>query len=411
MTTAYSTLNDGLAAPQNGLLPWSQGAGHIDPNKATNPGLVYDLAKADYVQYNCKVNKASVSPASDCTTYGTLDETYNLNLPSITVASVVGTTSVRRTVTNVGSASANYTATVAVPGFSATVTPSSLSLAPGASASFAVQLTAAGAAVNVWQFGSVTLTDGTHVVRSPVSAKVGLQVSAPPEITSDKVSGSKLFVVRTGYSGVMPTAKGGLKEATIGAQTTLAGGGISSAQMQAACTAGVSTPNITVYSVDVPVNTVVNRFALFQADSNPGDDHDLGVLAPSGTWTYVGSDGSDENLQFTNPAAGTWKVCVGAYASNVAAMKHRLNSWVVTRSDVGGKLVLAVPGKVVAGATTSVGFSWSTLEQNKRYVGAAQFMDLNNVVTATTVLRVETGTASIPSPAAEKAARTEVAVK
>jgi hypothetical protein len=411
MTTTYSTLDDGLPAPQNGLLPWSQGAGHIDPNKATDPGLVYDLAKADYVQYNCKVNKASVSPASDCTTFGTLDETYNLNLPSITVASVVGTTSVRRTVTNVGSASASYTASASVPGFSATVSPSSLTLAPGASANFTVQLTSAGAAANVWQFGSLNWTDGTHVVRSPISAKVGLQVSSPAEIASDKVSGSKLFAVRTAYSGVMPTAKGGLKEATIGAQTTLAGAGVSSAQMQAACAAGVSTANISVYSFAVPVNTVVARFALFQGDGNPGDDHDLGVLAPSGTWSYSGNDGSDENLQFPSPAAGTWKVCVGAYASNVAAMKHRLNSWVVTRSDVGGKLVLAVPGKVAAGANTSVGFSWSTLEQNKRYLGAAQFMDLNNVVTATTVLKVETGTASIPSSAAEKAAPKGVAVQ
>jgi hypothetical protein len=404
MTTTYSTLNDGLAAPQNGLLPWSQGAGHIDPNKATDPGLVYDLAKADFVQYNCKVNKATVSPASDCTTYGTLDETYNLNLPSITVASVVGTTPVRRTVTNVGSATATYTATGSVPGFSTVVTPASLTLAPGASASFTVQLANAGAAVNAWQFGSLNWTDGTHVVRIPVSARIGLQVSAPAELVSDKVSGSKLFTVKTGYSGVMPYAKGGLKEATIGAQTTLAGAGVSSAQMQAACTAGVSTANITVYSFAVPVNTVAARFALFQGDGNPGDDHDLGVLSPSGTWAYSGSDGSDESLQFPSPAAGTWKVCVGAYASNVAAMKHRLNSWVVTRTDVGGKLVLAVPGKVVAGANTSVGFSWSGLELNKRYLGAAQFMDLNNVVTATTLLKVETGTTSIPSSAAEKAA-------
>jgi hypothetical protein len=108
MTTAYTTLNDGLAGAQNGLLPWSQGAGHVDPNKATNPGLVYDAGKADYVAYQCKVNKAAVSPASDCTTFGTLDETYNLNLPSITVGSVQGNVTVRRKVTNVSGASATW---------------------------------------------------------------------------------------------------------------------------------------------------------------------------------------------------------------------------------------------------------------------------------------------------------------
>ena len=36
----------------------------------------------------------AVSPTSDCTTYGTLDATNKLNLPSITVASVPGTVAV-----------------------------------------------------------------------------------------------------------------------------------------------------------------------------------------------------------------------------------------------------------------------------------------------------------------------------
>jgi subtilisin family serine protease len=403
MTTGYSTLDDGVAGQSNGLLPWSQGAGHIDPNRAVDPGLVYDLGKADYVQYNCKVNRASVIPASDCTTYGILDESYNLNLPSITVASVQGPTTVRRSVTNVGSTSTTYTSSGTVPGFTTTVTPSALTLAPGATGSFTVRLTPANAPANVWQFGSLSWTDGTHAVKIPVSARAGLAVTAPAELTSDKTAGSKLFLVKTSYGGVMPYAKGGLKEATVGEQVTLAANPLSSAALQTACAAGVNTASVRVYPVTVPAGTVVARFALYQPDSNAGDDHDLGLLAPNGAWTYSGNDGSNEAVQIASPAAGTYRACVVAYGSNVAAMRHRLQSWVVSRTDpVGGKFVVAVPGKVVGGVNTTVGMSWSGLELNKRYIGGAQFMDANGNVSATTVLRVETGEAGIPAAQAEK---------
>ena len=130
MTTTYSTLNDGLPGAQNGLLPWAQGAGHVDPNEAIDPGLVYDAGKADFVKYQCKVNRTAVS-ASDCATYGTLDETYNLNLPSITAGTVVGNVTVTRNVTNVGGSSATYTASASVSGFSTVVTPASLDACSG----------------------------------------------------------------------------------------------------------------------------------------------------------------------------------------------------------------------------------------------------------------------------------------
>ncbi|MDQ2820606.1 MAG: S8 family serine peptidase [Pseudomonadota bacterium] len=411
MTTGYNTLTDNLPAPQTGTLPWAQGAGHIDPNKATDPGLVYDAGKADFVQYNCKVNKASVSPASDCTTFGTLDETYNLNLPSITVAAVQGSVTVRRTVTNVGASSATYTATGSVPGFTTVVTPSTLSLAPGASGSFTVKLTNATALANTWNFGSLNWTDGTHNVKIPVTAKIGvpLQVNQA-EITSDKLSGSKLFAVKAGYSGTMTYAKGGLKEATLGDTVNLTPRALSSVQLKAICQTGTSVQGVRVYPITVPANTVVLRTALFQEDSNAGDDHDMGLLAPDGTWVYSGNDGTIESAQIASPAAGNYKACVVAYAGN-ASMKHRLNSWVVTTSDAANKMSVAVPSKVVVGTNTAVAMTWSGLMQNKRYLGAAQFLDAGNVVRATTVLRIETGTASIPAAQVEKTQPSELAAQ
>jgi hypothetical protein len=404
MTTGYATLNDGLAGAQNGRLPWSQGAGHVDPNKAVNPGLVYDAGKADFIAYQCKVNKAAVTPASDCTTYGTLDESYNLNLPSITVSSVQGNVTVRRKVTNVGDTSATYNAVASVPGFTTLVTPASLTLAPGASATFTVKLTAnTSTPAEVWQFGSLTWTGAGNTVRSPIQAKVGKPVVAPSDMTSDKVSGSKLFLVKTGFSGRMGGIKGGLKEVTLGEAVSRTPEKLSSASLKTACAAGSDTASVKVYNVAVPAGTIVARFALRQADVGAaGDDHDMGVLAPNGAWTYSGNDGSNESVQLSSPAAGDYKVCVVAYGGS-DVMTHRLSSWVVTPSDVGGKFVLAVPSKVVAGNNTTVGMSWSGLSDNQRYLGGAQFLDLNNAVQATTVLRVETGAAGIPAAESDRA--------
>jgi hypothetical protein len=404
MTTGYTTLNDGVAGASNGLLPWAQGAGHVDPNKASDAGLVYDAGKADFVQYQCKVNKAAVTPASDCTTFGTLDETYNLNMASITVANVVGSTTVRRKVTNVSAASSTYTASASVPGFTTVVTPSTLTLAPGASASFTVKLTATTAAANVWQFGSLSWADGSHVVRSPIQAAVGKPITAPAELTSDKLSGSKLFLVKTGFSGAMSAIKGGLKEVTMGDAATLVPGALSSASLKAACIAGNDTASVKVYNMAVPAGAIVAKFALRQLDvSGSLDDNDMGVVTPSGAWGYSGNDGSNESVQVSNPAAGNYKVCVTAYASANPSMTHRLSSWVVTPSDVGGKLVLALPSKVVAGNNSTIGVSWSALESNKRYLGGAQFRDLSGVVQAVTVLRIDTGAAAIPAAEADKA--------
>jgi hypothetical protein len=410
MTTGFTTLNDGVAGASNGLLPWSQGAGHIDPNKAIDPGLVYDAGKADFIQYNCKVNKSSVSPASDCTTFGTLDETYNLNLPSITVSAVQGSAVVRRNVTNVGTSAATYTATASVPGFTTVVSPSTLTLAPGATGSFTVTLTNVNAVANTWNFGSLSWTDGTHNVKIPVSAKIGVPLQvAVPEITSDKVSGSKLFAVKAGYNGVMTSAKGGLKEATVGNEVTLSAAATSSAALKTLCTTGANTAAVRVYPITVPANTVVLRAALFQEDSNAGDDHDMGLLAPDGTWVYSGNDGSGESAQIASPAAGTYKACVVAYGSDAPTMRHRLNSWVVSTSDAATKLTVAVPAKVVQGVNTTVGVTWSGLAQNKRYLGGIQFKDATGVVRATTVLRVETGSASIPAALAERAGSAKTA--
>jgi subtilisin family serine protease len=393
MTTAYTTLNDGVAGLSNGLLPWSQGAGHVAPNLAVDPGLVYDVGTVDYIRYQCKVNRAAVSPASDCTTYGTLDETYNFNLPSITVGSVTGSVTVKRSVTNVGNASASYSATAAVPGFTAVVAPTTLTLAPGETKSFTLTLTAAGAAINDWKYGSLVWSDGVHTVKSPVSAKVGKAITSPALLTGNTVSGTRLITINTGIAGRISANKGGMKDVTLGATTALVPGTLSSSGLKTACIAGNDLPNVKVYPVTIPAGAIVARFALRNADVGAlGDDNDLMLLAPGNVAVYSGNDGSNEAVEMVNPAAGSYKVCVVAYAG-APSMTHQLSSWVVTTADASSTLNVLLPGQVFAASTATVGVAWKNLATGGRYVGGFQLKDPGGTVQATTVLRVDPGAA------------------
>ncbi len=413
MTTAYTTLDDGQPGAANGLLPWSQGAGHVDPNKAIDPGLVYDADRTDYIRYQCKVNRAAVSPASDCTTYGTLDETYNFNLPSITVGGVTGATTVTRRVTNVSASPATYTAAATVPGFNAVVTPSSLSLAPGETKSFTVRLTVTSAVQNQWAFGAMAWTDGNHVVRIPVSARAGKALSAPAEVTGTTVSGSRLLTIATSISGRLSANKGGMKAVTTGAVTTLTpNDNTTSALLRAACSAGVDTASIKVYPVTIPAGGIVARFELRNADVGvAGDDFDLGIMSPGNSaWLYSGNEGSNEAVELTAPAAGNYRVCVAAWGSgnNSATMTHKLSSWVVTAADASSSLNVLLPGNVVAGGTATIGVGWSGLAAGNRYLGGFQLKDPGGAVQTNTVVRVDTtGAAPLVFPTGSSPSKTQ----
>uniref|UniRef100_A0A6V7QYQ7 Uncharacterized protein n=1 Tax=Ananas comosus var. bracteatus TaxID=296719 RepID=A0A6V7QYQ7_ANACO len=76
------------------------GAGHVNPSKANNPGLIYDIKFEDYVRYLCV----------DCSAVGAITG-QNLNYPSFVVTLNVDSSyasQVSRTVTNVGAPNSTY---------------------------------------------------------------------------------------------------------------------------------------------------------------------------------------------------------------------------------------------------------------------------------------------------------------
>ncbi|WP_312515728.1 S8 family peptidase [Massilia sp.] len=401
MTTATDTFPDALTGDIRGILPFAQGAGHINPNKAVDPGLVYDIDPADYRKYMC-----GAGIASQCA--GGQIAGYELNLPSIAVGNVLGAQTVTRTVTNVGGAEATYrVSTAPMDGFKVVVSPATLTIPAGASASYTVTLTRDGAAENVWKYGSLTWSDGAHSVRSPIVARSGKPLIAPAFISSDKASGSKSMSITTGFDGKMSAAVGGLKEIVRTSATInpAPAGTITTVEtMRAACVTGA--PGVNVIPVTFTSSTMAAQFETFSRDtSGEGrDDLDMVLVNSAGTLvTYSANDGADEWITLAAPAPGNYRLCVIGYSTaNNQPATYGFHSAIVTTSDKGGNFKALVPAKVYAGGKATIPVSWAGLASNKRYLGAVRLLDNNNAVGATTVVQVETNQ---PIPVADRGQR------
>ncbi|MES2757493.1 MAG: S8 family serine peptidase [Pseudomonadota bacterium] len=402
MTSTIDTLNDGVSAALPwtvgatavGTSPFAQGAGHVAPNGAADPGLVYDAGSLDYARLSCGFTAPNVQlySAATCNAIGSIKGAA-LNLPSITSSAILGTQTISRTVTNVFSSTSTYQATASVDGYDAVVTPANFTIAPGTSQTYSVKLTRTTKPLNTWGFGNVTLTDEHgHNVRIPVSAR-GTALAAPALVYSEATSGSKMLTIGTGFAGPMSVDKAGLKTATRNAFTFSA---TSTAAQTALCTAGTS-PAVRLTSFVVPQGSPVARFALYDADTSaaaiPGalDDFDMVVLNSANVAVgSSGSDGSNEMVTLMDPVPGTYRVCVIAYSKQARPTATAvLSSWVLAPTDVGGNFKVLVPATAYVGGTASVGMSWSGLATGQRFLGAAKFK-VNGMASGTTLVDIQT---------------------
>lgn len=395
MTTAFDTYTDGLTtgvawdatAKNTGNLPWGQGAGHIAPTSAADPGLIYDIVPNDYTRFLC--GQGQVYTAAQCTAAGGAIAPQNLNLASLTAGNILGSMTLTRTVTNVGNSRATYNAVAAVPGYTVDVQPASLTLAPGEKASFAVKITRTTAPIDTWAYGRLVWSDGVHTVRSPVTVR-GSALAAPAAVYSEATSGSKILTVGTGFAGTMSTVKGGLLAASQDTHSIAKATNTASAALTAACAAGGAT-GVVAHNVTIPAGTLLARFALFDSDTLGNGNSDLDLLVVRGT-TAVASSGGDtanERVQLLAPTAGDYKVCVIGYAPAGGNETYTLSSWLVQPSSTGGNFKVLTPGAATIGGTATVAMSWSGLPVGKRHVGVVNYV-LGGVKQGTTVVDVDT---------------------
>uniref|UniRef100_A0A0E0DA92 Subtilisin-like protease fibronectin type-III domain-containing protein n=1 Tax=Oryza meridionalis TaxID=40149 RepID=A0A0E0DA92_9ORYZ len=160
---SFPILADGL--PQKTADPFDYGGGFIDPNRAVDPGLAYDVDPKDY------------TPFHDCFLAGNSScesESRNLNLPSIAIPNLKEPTTVLRTVTNIGQADVVYKAVVqSPPGVQISVEPSVLKFSEGKNKqSFKVTFTTTHKVQGSYLFGSLAWHDGgAHYVKIPLAVR------------------------------------------------------------------------------------------------------------------------------------------------------------------------------------------------------------------------------------------------
>lgn len=138
--------------------PLDQGSGFINLTGATDPGLVIEPTAAELTTF-------SETAAPDG---------KELNLPAISLREYDGTQPVTltRTLTNVGEARETYRSSVSgLPGMKVTVSPASVTLAPGKSATVTITVRRGSAPWDRYVTGSITWHGRTHTARIPVAAR------------------------------------------------------------------------------------------------------------------------------------------------------------------------------------------------------------------------------------------------
>ena len=371
MRSALATTADPVAGSATSAI-FNTGSGQVNPTKSLDPGLVYDAGTLDYFAFlqgqrcDCLPEDFPAIDASD------------LNQPSIAIGGLAGAQTVTRTVTNVGSSSATYTAAMTSPlGFTAVVSPSSFTIAPGASKTFTVAFTRTDAAFGSRRAGSLIWSDGTHSVRSPIIVSA-VPVAGPPQINGTGTSGATSWTIKTGFAGALSFVERGL----IPAATTP--GNVVDDPTNSFVVGG---PGITAHSVSIPAGTKYARFSLFDDFTDGADDLDLYVYSGA---TQVGGSGSGtsaEEVNLVNPAAGTYTVYVHGWQTDGPDANYTLFSWALGSTDA-GNMSATGPATATIGGTATVNLTWNSLTAGTKYLGQVGYLG-DGVEQASTVVRID----------------------
>ena len=351
MTTGYDVLDPSIA---DSTRIFRQGAGHIRPNSAADPGLVFDSNANDWLAFLCGTT-TGVNPAT-CTALAGAGYSFDpsdMNTASIAIGDLLETSqTVKRRVTNVGNTSATYTAAyTGMPGLNVAISPASLTLNPGQTGSFTVTFTKTPSHTpGVYAAGQLTWTGAGHSVRIPMVVRP-IPLSAPAQVSG---TGTPInYNVRFGYTGPFTAAPRGLVPASKNTDTVATGASKS-------------------YVVAIPAGTSYARFSLFD---QPGVSDDLDLEVRNAANQLVGASGgltTTEEVNLLTPAAGNYTVTVVGFATQNPTANFTLFNWVLGTGSAGNMTVNA-PASATIGTTAPITLTFSGLTPDTKYLGSVAY--------------------------------------
>ncbi len=355
-----------------------QGAGHVQPASAFDPGLVFDSGWNEWMEFLCATEL-------DCTDTSTpVIDPSDLNTPSISIGALTGSQTVTRTVTNVG-APGDYVPTVSgLDGFDVTVSPATMTLATGASAEVSITFTRTDAAFGTYSGGTISWTTaGGPTVRIPAVVRP-VSLAAPSEV-------SESYDVQFGYTGAFTATARGLVPAV------LTKGTVADDPSNGACT--LSSPNAVTVPVTVPAGSTFARFQILDKDVSPGADLDLCVFDDTDALVSSSANGgSTETVDLVDPPAGDYRVVIQGWDVDPGTPSpYTLHSWVLGDTAAGNMTVTA-PASATLAATGTITLGFSGLLPETKYLGSVAYSGIDGLPDPT-IVRVDTPAAPpAPSP-------------
>ena len=376
MTTAYQDVKseDGVSQAD----PFAMGSGHVDPSSVANgspfkPGVAYDAGWNEYLGFLCDV-APEVFNDPDATraaleSMGVPTQAYNLNYPSIGVAELPGTLTVKRKLTNVSGSALQLKPVIEAPdGYTVTVSPSVLVVPVGRPATYKVTVANVSAPVGEWRFGSLTWVSDRSMgvnkqgysVYSPIAVKAAL-FKAPAEISGMGATGSASFNVTFGYTGSYTAAAHGLVPATVTSANVA-----QDPDQTFDPNDGYSTAHEVTLS-----GAAFFRLVLPPEGTEAENDLDVYVYDPNGDlYATSTGGGTDEQVDITLPMDGTWSVYVHGWQTIGADSDYTMYTWAISATPGGNLTVGSAPASATLGATEPINLSWTGATTGQWHLGA-----------------------------------------
>jgi hypothetical protein len=370
------------------------GAGHVDPNKAVDPGLVFDSNLGDWLAF-LKGQGLYTGP-------GPTMDASDLNSASIAIGDMAGSQTVLRKAMSVGSKSETYTFSyTGLAGLTVTPSATSFTAAPGSVTPWSVTFLRTSATLNAYTKGFIVWTGNQgHVVKMPVVIQP-VRFAAPSEVTGSGTTGSLTYTTKAGYTGTLtyPSIRG-LQAATkfdnhVNGDPACA---FNTADPDSMVTAGTAT----VSQFTTPAGASFIRFQTFQSDATPSaKDLDMFVYrAPPGSSTYtlvLASGGPDSNEVASSTSAGSltegaqFKVYIHGCSVDAGGGDFTLFAWALTGSASNPFTATPVTHTVAIGQIDDTTFGWDGLPAGNRYLGRVLYGD-GAVTFATPITQISVST-------------------